>query len=152
MNESSMIMSNKATRLEMLRMRTKRCCCKYCGAPLKLKQISFSDFNDGRVEIFCEQCNRIEFGVETELYKSAKNFVENSKFNCYLDIEDENLSKQMTVAKVCEIMAWEARSLGILADEGFTIPIQMQINEGTSGNCLTLTEDELQTIQENRDK
>ena len=55
-------------RLEMLKGRTKRCVCRYCGNNLILKKIVFSEHEDSRVEIFCESCDRIEFGVEKEIY------------------------------------------------------------------------------------
>lgn len=74
-------------RLNSLKRRTKRCVCKYCGGTLKLRQIAFSEYEDARVEIFCSECNRIEFGVEREIYSSAKFFVENSRFNCYPDMD-----------------------------------------------------------------
>lgn len=62
----------------MLKKRTKRCVCKYCGGKLKLRRIIFSEYEDARIEIFCSQCDRIEFGVEPEISRSAEYFVENS--------------------------------------------------------------------------
>ena len=59
-------------RVDMLKKRTHRCVCKYCGGKLKLRQIIFSEFEDARTEIFCSDCDRIEFGVEQEIYDSAK--------------------------------------------------------------------------------
>ncbi len=128
-------------RMEMLKTRTKRCVCKYCGGRLKLRRIIFSNFEDSRIEIFCRDCDRIEFGVEPEIYASAKYFVENSRFNCYPDLDDNEKTKQMTIAKVCEIMAWENQNIGILEGSGFTIPLK--INAGFVGECVTLTEEDL---------
>lgn len=54
----------KKEHIQMLRNRVKHCVCKYCGGQLKLRQISFSEFEDARTEIFCSDCDRIEFGVE----------------------------------------------------------------------------------------
>ena len=112
-------------RIDMLKARTKRCVCKYCGGRLKLRRIIFSDYEDARIEIFCRDCDRIEFGVEPEIYASAKFFVENSKFNCYPDLDDNEKTKQMTIAKVCEIMAWENQNIGIMDNEGFNIPLKL---------------------------
>lgn len=137
-------------RIDMLKRRKKRCVCKYCGARLKLKRIIFSEYEDARIEIFCSQCDRIEFGVEQELYYSAKFFVENSKFNCFPDLDDNERTQQMTVAKVCEIMAWEAQNLGIVNEEGFTVPLN--INENFIGECLTLSEDDLDEEEEIENK
>lgn len=128
-------------RIDMLKKRTKRCVCKYCGGRLKLRRIIFSDYEDARIEIFCKDCDRIEFGVEPEIYASAKFFVENSKFNCYPDLDDNEKTKQMTIAKVCEIMAWENQNIGIMDNDGFNIPLKL--NEGFVGECVTLTDEDL---------
>lgn len=65
-------------RLDVLKKRAKRCVCKYCGGELKLRRIIFSSFEDARVEIFCKDCERIEYGVEPQIYQSAKFFVEST--------------------------------------------------------------------------
>ena len=49
-NTNNMFRSEK--RLDMLKKRTKRCVCKYCGGRLKLRRIIFSDYEDARIEIF----------------------------------------------------------------------------------------------------
>jgi len=128
-------------RMDMLKKRTKRCICKYCGGKLKLRRIIFSEFEDARIELFCNDCDRIEFGVEPAIYSSAKFFVENSKFNCYPDMDDNQQTKQMTIAKVCEIMAWENQNLGFLSSDGFTVPLNL--NESFMGECITLSDDDL---------
>ncbi len=137
-------------RIDMLKKRTKRCVCKYCGGRLKLRRIIFSDYEDARIEIFCKDCDRIEFGVEPEIYASAKFFVENSKFNCYPDLDDNEKTKQMTIAKVCEIMAWENQNIGIMDNDGFNIPLKL--NEGFVGECVTLTDEDLDDDEEIEDK
>ena len=68
MNDLKEMSSFKSeARLDMLKERTKRCVCKFCGNKLRLKRIIFSSYEEVRVEIFCEKCNRIEFGVEPEI-------------------------------------------------------------------------------------
>ncbi|MBP3624602.1 MAG: hypothetical protein J6J05_02040, partial [Peptococcaceae bacterium] len=99
------------------------------------------EFEDARIELFCNDCDRIEFGVEPAIYSSAKFFVENSKFNCYPDMDDNQQTKQMTIAKVCEIMAWENQNLGFLSSDGFTVPLNL--NESFMGECITLSDDDL---------
>lgn len=138
-NEKFNFQSEK--RLEMLKRRTKRYVCKYCGGKLKLRRIIFSSYEDARIEIFCESCDRIEFGVEPEIYSSAKYFVENSRFNCYPDMDDNGLTRQMTIAKVAEIMAWENQNLGFLNSSGFRVALDL--NENFIGECITLSEDDL---------
>lgn len=132
-------------RLDVLKKRTKRCVCKYCGGELKLKRIIFSSFEDARVEIFCKDCERIEYGVEPQIYQSAKFFVENTKFNCFPDLDDNDRTKQMTISKVCEIMSWQDKNFGILNENGFTIPLDFK--ENIVGECVTFTEDDLDDIE-----
>lgn len=133
-------------RLSMLKKRTKRCCCKYCGGRLKLRRIIFSDYEEARVEIFCNECDRIEFGVEPEVYASAKFFVENSKFNCFPDLDDNESTKQMTIAKVCEIMAWHDQNLGFANEDGYVVPLNL--NENFIGECITLCDEDLEDVEE----
>jgi len=132
---------NSQKRLEMLKNRTKRCVCKYCGGSLRLRQIAFSNCEDARIEIFCKNCDRIEFGVEPEIYKNARFFVEETGFHCFSDLDDNEKTKQMTIAKVCEIITWQNQNIGILTSDGFTVPLKM--NENYIGECITLTEDDL---------
>ena len=41
-------------------------------------------------------------------------------------MNDNELKHQMNVAKVGEIMAWGFRNVGMLDDDGFTVPLQMK--------------------------
>lgn len=133
-------------RFDMLKQRTKRCVCSYCGSRLKLRRIIFGEFDDARVEMFCSECNRIEFGVEKELYQSALFFVENSKFNLFPELDENAQTKQMTVSKICEIMAWGIQNLGWMDADGFTVPTNM--NENFLGKCITLTDADLDEEEE----
>lgn len=131
-------------RKEMLKARAKRCVCKYCGGHLRLKQLIFSEYDEARVEIFCKNCDRIEFGVEQEIYESAKYFVEQMEFNYYPDLDDTEKTKRMNIAKVCEIMAWQDKMLGFLEQDGFTVPLR---RAAYMGECLLLTDEELEKIE-----
>jgi len=123
-------------RLEMLKKRVKRCVCKYCGGELTLRQIYFSELDDARIEIFCKHCNRIEFGVEPEIFKSAYFFVEQTNFNYFPNMDNTDAINQMNTAKVAEIMSWVCQNIGLLNDTGFTIPLNM--NENFIGECIVL--------------
>lgn len=129
------------SRIETLKERTKRCVCKYCGEPLRLRRIIFSDFEEARVEIFCDNCDMIEYGVEPEIYRNAKYFVEVLGFNCYPYFDENERTKRMNIAKVCEIMTWGDKNLGILSDDGFQVPIK--IDHSMIGEMLFLTDQEL---------
>ena len=128
-------------RLSMHKDRTQRCVCKYCGGHLRLKQITFSQYDDARIEIFCEDCDRLEFGVEPEIYASAQFFVEETGFNCYPDLDDSGKTKQMTIAKVSDIITWQNQNIGILTPQGYQIPLQL--NERFIGECTTYSEEDL---------
>ena len=70
-----------------------------------------------------------------QVYISAKYFVEESGFNCFSDLDDNERTKQMTIAKVCEIMTWQDQNIGILNKDGFNI--DLMINENFLGQCIT---------------
>ena len=133
-------------RMGILKQRARRCVCKYCGGRLSLKRISFSEIEDARVEIFCKSCDRIEYGVEPEIYQSALYFVEEMGFNYYPDLNQSEKTKRMNVAKVCDIMAWENKNLGILDRDGFTVPLAT--NKNMIGECVILDETDLEDMED----
>ena len=96
----------KKSRLEIMKARAKRCVCKYCGGKLELRRIAFSDYGEARSELYCPVCQRIEFGTEPEIYQGATYFVDNLEFNHYPGLDDNEKTRRMNIAKVCEIMAW----------------------------------------------
>ena len=144
MNEavSERLNAEAQARLELLRARAGRCVCKYCGGRLRLRQITFSQFEDARIELFCQDCDRLEFGVEPQIYAAAKYFVQESGYNSYPDLDDSDKTRQMNIARVCEIMTWENQSFGFLTAAGFAVPVQ--INEEFAGECTIFTADDLQ--------
>ena len=127
-------------RIKMLTDRTACCVCKYCGNRLRLKQLNFSDVDEARVEIFCDNCDRIEFGVEREIYESAKYFVEQTGFNYYQDLDDTEKTKRMNISKVCDIMAWQDKMRGFIDKNGFVYPIK---RTSYMGECLLMTDEML---------
>ena len=111
-------------RVEELKSRASRCCCKYCGGELVVRRIIFSEDEEARIELFCSQCGRIEYGVEPEIYQNAAYFVDHLQFNHYTDLESSAQTRRMNIAKVCEIMAWGDKRLGILTQDGFQVPVK----------------------------
>ena len=128
-------------RIDMLKNRAKRCVCKYCGGRLRLKRIIFSDHEDARVEIYCDDCERIEFGVEQEIYQSARYFVDEMGFNCYPNQDNNASTRRMNIAKVCDIMAWQDKTLGIIDRDGFRVPLD--VNTNILGECVILSDEDL---------
>lgn len=133
--------NTQQSRINELKARTKRCCCKFCGGELEVKRIIYSEYENSRIEIFCKNCERIEYGVEKEIYQSAEFFVDEMEFNHYPDLDDNKRRKQMNIAKVCEIMAWENRNMGFIDTNGFTVPVHM--NPDVIGNSIVLDSDAL---------
>jgi len=111
-------------RLEILQKRKMHCCCKYCGHELEIRRMVFSEDDNARVELYCPSCEKIEFGVEKEIYAAAEYFVEELEFQCYFDIPNPLLQKQMNIAKAAEIMAWGFQTLGYLDENGFNTPVK----------------------------
>ncbi len=91
-------------------------------------------------------CDRIEYGVEKELYQSACYFVETFDYNCYPDLDETALTRQMSVAKVCEIMNWAVKDLGFIDGKGFCVPLNRKPH--LVGECLHLNDEELAVIKE----
>lgn len=131
-------------RMERLKKRTKRCVCKYCGSKLELRKIIYGNIENARIEIFCSECNRIEYGVEEEVYRVAKYFVEDMDFNAYPDLDYSETTKKMNISKVCEIIAWGCKNLDLMTVDGFKYPIK--INEEIDGETLRIDEDRLERI------
>lgn len=135
---------NKTSRLQELAGRVERCCCRYCGSALEIKRITFSHFEDTRIEIFCTKCGRIEYGVEPEAYLSAKYFVEYFDFNWYSYLDENAQTRQMTIAKICDILTWQNRQLGFLDGNGFKVPVTMEPD--LFGESITISNEMLNQI------
>lgn len=126
-------------RLDMLKKRTKRCVCKSCGGPLSLRQLDFNEFEDARIEIFCDRCDRMEFGTEPEIYSSAQYYVDEFHINQYPDLGNNQMTRKMSIANICDIMSWGLQNMGYLTREGFKVKPEM---EGKLlGECIILNDE-----------
>lgn len=134
-------MVNSQRKME-LRERVKRCCCSYCGSELILRRITSGMVDEGRVEIFCPQCNRIEYGIEPEIFAAAKYYVNTLRFDHYPDLDDSQRKERMNIAKVSEIIQWGLKNLGLLEKRGFTSEIKM--DKALIGQDLLISEKQLQ--------
>lgn len=124
-----------------LKARVNRCLCSYCGSRLILRRITAGAVDEGRVEIFCPGCNRIEYGTEPEIYKAAQYYVQKLKFDYYPDLDDSMRKRQMNVAKVSEIIQWGLKNLGLLTALGFVGEVQM--DETLTGQDMLIAEEAL---------
>lgn len=125
-------------RLEMLKKRVKRCVCKSCGGHLSLRQLDYNEFEDARIELFCEHCDRLEFGIEPEIYTSAQYYVDEFRVNLYPDLGNHALSRRMSIAHIADIMSWVLQNMGYLTKEGFTTA--PNLNETLLRECLVLND------------
>ena len=112
-----------AERLEEIKNRSKRCVCKYCGGRLRVRMLDFGQIETANLEIFCENCDKIEYGVEPEIYHSAQYAVDILGFNAYQDRADNEQRRRLNIAKVCELLFWHDRELGILDQYGYKVPV-----------------------------
>ena len=140
------IAQEKNQRVDLLKTRTKRCVCKYCGGNLDLKYVAFSEAIDIRAEIYCPRCAKIEFGVEREIYTSARSFVQATGFNCFPDKDDNEITHRMTIGKVCEIIDWHDTNVGLLDENGYRVTL----DEGSQlyKNDLFLTNEDISAMLE----
>ena len=131
-------------RVVELRKRTRRCRCKYCGGHLRLKQIVYNSIIEPRIELFCEKCLRIEYGIEPEIYQLAKYYVDEFGCDYFPELDDGDYKERMNTAKVCEIMFWALNGVGYLDMEGFKYPLTM--SEQLVGESLTFELDALEEL------
>lgn len=119
----------KKNRIEDLMNRSERCCCKQCGGPLELKIIVYNKYGGSGAELYCSHCQKIEYGTEPAIYKAAKDFVDRVGFNHFVDLEENERTYMLNVAKVCEILAWGTKYWGILDKNGINIPLNLPEEE-----------------------
>ena len=117
-------MADLTERLAEITGRAERCRCKYCGGPLEVRKVFFGDIETARTEIFCQKCDRIEYGVEPEIYHIAEYFVKAFHFNSFPDLEPGEQTDRLNTAQVAEIITWYSQSLGLLEADGFIPEIQ----------------------------
>lgn len=126
-------------RVLRLQKRVKRCVCKSCGASLILKKMTYGKIEEGRIEIFCPKCNRIEYGVEQDVYRVAKYFVDVMEWDYFSELENGEKKERMNVRKASEIINWSMEALGMIDEEGFCYPVK--ISRELLGSDLLLNED-----------
>jgi len=101
-----------------LQKRAERCCCKMCGAQIKPKLVIYDRYGGHGVELYCDQCGKIEYGTEPEIYRLARDFVDEFEFNYFPDMEENKRCEQLNVAKLCEIFSWLFEEIHLLKEDG----------------------------------
>lgn len=133
-------------RLEMLKKRVRRCVCKSCGGSLSLRQLDYNEFEDARIELFCDRCDRLEFGIEPEIYTSAQYYVDEYRVNLYPDMGNNQMTRRMSIANIADIMRWVLQNMGYLTKDGFTVAPDM--DEKILQECLVLNDTMIDALEE----
>lgn len=119
----------KKNRAEELIRRSERCCCKQCGGPLEIRIIVYNKYGGSGAELFCPHCQKIEYGTEPEIYRAAKDFVDRVGFNHFVDLEENERTYMLNIAKVCEILSWGTKYWGLSDKNGFKISLHLPDEE-----------------------
>lgn len=135
-----------STRIRELKERTDRCVCRFCGETLSLRKITYAAYDEAKIDIFCDHCDRIEYGVEPEIYLVAEYFVDEMKYDHYSDLDDSVHKRRMNIAIICDILMWGYKNTGILCKDGFTVPLQF--NQDLLGEALTISDKSLRALEE----
>ena len=119
----------KRNRMEDLVSRSERCCCKQCGGKLEVRIVVYNKYGGSGAELYCDHCQKIEHGTEPEIYRAAKNFVDRLGFNHFVDLEENERTYMLNIAKVCEILSWGGKYWGLLGKDGFNIDLELPEDE-----------------------
>lgn len=130
-------------RMQELKTRSKRCVCKYCGGKLSVKLLDFGQAETANMEIFCDNCDRIEYGTEPEIYNNAVFLVDHMGFHAYPDREQDSTTRKLNINKVCEIIGWHERQIGILDENGYhvTITNNQDLLDCSDGSIIVIGDD-----------
>ncbi len=134
----------QSSRIQQLRQRAARCRCRYCGHPLTLRKITYAAYDEAKIELFCEQCNRIEIGVEPEIYKIAEYYIDEMKYDHYPNLDNSVRKRRMNIALICDILDWGFKNSGLLDKEGFCVPLRL--NEDAMGEALSISDSYLEAL------
>lgn len=126
MMDEKKLTEQERNRLETERIynRASRCVCKQCGQPLTPSTIIYNKYGGEGLDLYCPNCQMIEYGTEKEIYALAAKFIDKFEFNYYLDMEENGRNERLNIAKICEIVGWVFKNIGLLDKNGLkeTIP------------------------------
>ena len=132
-------------RIKALKKRTDRCVCKYCGNPLSLRKITYAAYDESKIDIFCDHCDRIEYGVEPEVYKIAEYYVDEMQYDHYPDLDESVRKRRMNIAVISDILTWGYKNAGFLDKEGFTVPLNYK--QELLGAALSISDSDLRNMK-----
>ena len=132
-------------RINELRERAARCVCRYCGEKLTLRKITYAAYDEAKIEVYCEKCDRIEYGVEPEIYQVAKYFADEIGYDHYPSIDNSVRKSRMNIAVICDIISWGFKNTGLLDKDGFKV--KLDLNAGILGEALLISNTALNEIK-----
>ena len=132
-------------RIKELKERISRCVCRYCGGELSLHKITYAAYDEAKIDIFCDNCDRIEFGVEPEVYKIAEYYVDEMQYDHYPELDNSERKRKMNIAVICDILTWGYKKAGFLDKDGFTT--ELNYRPELLGAALSITDTELRNIK-----
>lgn len=135
---------DQSERIKKLQTRAARCKCRYCGSPLTLRKITYAAYDEAKIELYCEHCDRIESGTEPELYKLAEYYVDAIKYDHYPNLDDSISKRRMNVAVVCDILNWGFKNSDLLDQEGFKV--ELHLDEDLMGEAISLSSSYLDSL------
>lgn len=134
----------ESERIKKLGARTSHCVCKYCGSKLSLRKITYAAYDEAKIDIYCENCQRIENGTEPLIYKMAEYFVDDMQFDYYAELDASAAKRRMNIAVVCDIISWGFKNAGLIDDKGFTV--ELHVDEHALGEALVLSKTQLESM------
>jgi len=90
------------------------CVCRECGGKLEIHTI------DDRPQPVCWNCQKTWTGIDPEIYKLSKRYVEEQHFHYYKAVSphfDKDYERDINIGKMCEIIQWLKPHLGALGIE-----------------------------------
>ena len=134
----------QSVRIQELRDRAARCRCRYCGHPLTLRKITYAAYDEAKIELFCEQCNRIESGAEPEIYKIAEYYVDAMKYDQFPNLDNSFRKRRMNISIICDILTWGFKNSGLLDKDGFNVALNL--DEDLMGEAFSLSDSYLESL------
>jgi len=91
---------------KLLFERQENCVCKRCGGSLEVRTVTQNIYGGQSLDLYCPNCHCVEYGTEKVVFQMAQSFMEKFEFNYFLDLEEDEKSRQLNISLLCDIMAW----------------------------------------------
>lgn len=135
----------ESERIAKLSKRTSHCICKYCGNRLSLRKVTYAAYDEAKIDIYCENCGRMENGTEPLIYKMSSYFVDDMQFDYYPELDPSTSKRRMNIAVVCDIISWGFKNAGLIDDNGFTVALN--VDEHALGEATIFSKTQLEAMQ-----